>query len=62
MFLTEANAVKHTLAECAALLGGQAELPGKVEVCEPRGPHQPSNLATEDYDATWGEGLPCLVS
>lgn len=57
MFLIEANAVKHALAECAALLGGEAEN------YEPQGGHQLSNLAIEgNSDATWGEGLPCLVS
>lgn len=53
MFLTEANAVKHALAGCAALPGGRAELPGKTEVYAPQGPHQPGNLDTEgNNDAT----------
>lgn len=63
MFLIEANAVKHALAECAALLGGRAELPGEAENYEPQDGHQLSNLAIEgNSDASWGEGLPCLVS
>lgn len=63
MFLIEANAIKHALAECAALLGGGAELPGKAENYEPQGGHQLSNLAIgSNSDDAWGEGLSCLVS
>lgn len=43
MFVIEANvsiSVEHTVAECAALLGGRAELPGKAEKYELQGPHQ----------------------
>lgn len=53
MFMTEANAAKHTLAGYAPLLGKRAGLAGKAENHEPQGPHQPRNLATEgNNDAT----------
>lgn len=43
MFMTEASvpvSVKYMFAECAAILGGRAELPSKAENHEPRGSQQ----------------------